>query len=60
VVRLPIVLNNALCLKCHGGADDVDAATMKVLAERYPADEATGYRLDDLRGIWRIEVPPLP
>ena len=58
VVRLPIVLGNPLCLKCHGGADDIDAGTLSVLNERYPADEATGYRLDELRGIWRIEVPP--
>ena len=59
VVRLPILLNNPICLKCHGGADNVDAATAEVLARLYPDDEATGYRLDDLRGLWRIEVHPL-
>ncbi|MCH7224663.1 DUF3365 domain-containing protein [Haloferula sp. A504] len=58
VVRLPIVINNALCLKCHGGANDVDAETREALATLYPEDEATGYSMDDLRGIWRIEVPP--
>jgi hypothetical protein len=59
-VRLPIVLDRALCLKCHGGPDDIDQETRAVLAELYPQDRATGYRLGDLRGIWRIEVPPLP
>lgn len=60
VVRLPIVLNNALCLKCHGGASEIDDETRAALAERYPEDEATGYSMNDLRGIWRIEVPPGP
>lgn len=58
VVRLPIVIDNALCLKCHGGTTDVDAETRAALAKLYPEDEAIGYTLNDLRGIWRIEVPP--
>lgn len=57
VVRLPIVLDNPLCLKCHGGDDDIAPDTRRQLAELYPADKATGYELGDLRGIWRIEVP---
>ncbi len=57
VVRLPIVLDNPLCLKCHGSGDDIGAETRRKLAELYPADEATGYELGELRGIWRIEVP---
>ncbi|MBK1828691.1 Tll0287-like domain-containing protein [Haloferula rosea] len=57
VVRLPIVLSNPVCLKCHGGADDLDEATRGVLKALYPEDQAKGYSLNDLRGIWRIEVP---
>lgn len=60
VVRLPIVLNNPLCLKCHGGDGEIATETRAVLNERYPDDEATGYTMDDLRGIWRIEVPAAP
>lgn len=60
VVRLPIVLNNPLCLKCHGGEEDIAEETRRVLADRYPEDEATGYSMNDLRGIWRIEVSPAP
>lgn len=58
LVRLPIMINNPLCLKCHGGEEEVADETRRVLAELYPDDEATGYTMDDLRGIWRIEVPP--
>lgn len=57
VVRLPIVLTNPICLKCHGGVDDIDADTAKALDQLYPDDRATGYSLNDLRGLWRIELP---
>lgn len=60
VVRLPIVLNNPLCLQCHGGDEDIAEETRRVLAEQYPEDQATGYTMDELRGIWRITVPPAP
>jgi hypothetical protein len=51
----PILINMPNCLKCHGtpGAE-VDAATMAVLAEKYPADAATGYAVGDFRGLWSI------
>lgn len=58
VVRLPIVLNQPLCLQCHGGGDDITPETSEAIAARYPEDRATGYKLGDLRGIWRITVPP--
>lgn len=52
----PIVLANSLCLKCHGApATDVDVATQAALAKLYPADEATGFRLGELRGLWRVD-----
>jgi hypothetical protein len=43
------------CLRCHGTAIAPDVAA--VLAERYPADRATGYALGDLRGIVWVELP---
>ena len=58
VVRLPIVLNNPICLNCHGGEQDIAPETRAVLGELYPEDEATGFAMNDLRGMWRIEVPP--
>jgi hypothetical protein len=58
VIRLPIVLSNPLCLSCHGApGEEVDPATLAAIKDRYPADEATGFSLGELRGIWRIEIP---
>ena len=43
-----------LCTQCHGAtlADDVKAA----LAAKYPADQATGYAVGDLRGLVWVEI----
>ena len=46
-----------MCLQCHGGEGEVDAAVRDRLAERYPADQATGYREGELRGLVRVTVP---
>lgn len=54
----PIVLNNELCLKCHGEpGKDISADNVAVIQRLYPQDEATGFRLGDLRGAWRIDFP---
>lgn len=54
----PIFLAMPACMKCHGGADDVDPGTRTILAERYPNDQAMGYQLGDLRGMWKIGFLP--
>lgn len=57
----PIVIANPLCLQCHGvPGSDLTPPTMALLAQWYPRDEATGFKLGDLRGMWRVdfEVPP--
>lgn len=52
----PIVLNNDLCLKCHGQPDvDLAPESLAVIRQLYPHDEATGFRLGQLRGAWRID-----
>jgi hypothetical protein len=53
-VAEPLVIQE-LCTTCHGTsiAPDVQAA----LAERYPADQATGYAVGDLRGLVWVELP---
>jgi len=44
------------CLKCHGVAgSDIDSTTTAKLKLLYPADLATGYKLNDFRGLWKIE-----
>ena len=52
----PIVINNPLCLNCHGERNtEVKPETLEVLARLYPKDEAVGFKLNDLRGLWRID-----
>ena len=53
-----IVLNKELCLKCHGEPEkDIAAADLAVIRNLYPLDEATGFKLGQLRGAWRIDFP---
>lgn len=40
----------ALCLGCHGSADQLSPGVKTVLAELYPDDLATGYSLGQIRG----------
>jgi hypothetical protein len=47
----------ALCVRCHGAAEQLDPAVRTMLAQRYPADQATGYREGDLRGVIRVRMP---
>ncbi len=57
-VRLPILISDPLCLQCHGTERDIAADTARTLDDLYPADLARGYKLNDLRGLWRITIPP--
>ncbi len=55
----PIVLNNPLCLNCHGQpGTDIKPEHLALLQRLYPKDEATGFKLGDLRGLWRIDFKP--
>ena len=43
------------CLKCHGDPQtDINEATQQKLQRLYPNDLATGYQLNDFRGLWKI------
>jgi cytochrome c553 len=51
-------INTALpaCLLCHGNTEtDINQATRKKLNELYPEDLATGYKLNEFRGLWKVE-----
>ena len=51
----PIVMNNPLCLNCHGAVGtQVSDETHTLLNSLYPEDDATGHQLGNLRGIWSI------
>ncbi len=52
---LKAIVTAPLCTVCHGEsiAPDVQAA----LQQHYPADQATGFDVPDLRGAFSIEWP---
>jgi len=52
----PIRTAMPACLKCHGvPGTDIDSVTVQKLQTLYPNDLATGYALNDFRGLWKIE-----
>lgn len=52
----PIMTNN-MCLQCHGNPKkDIDLKTFKMIKEKYPEDKAVGYSINQLRGIWVIQM----
>ncbi len=44
-----------LCLTCHG--ESLAPDVQKQITAMYPEDEATGFRLDDFRGVYWVEYP---
>lgn len=46
-----------MCLTCHGDKADLDPEVTKILAAKYPNDQATGYQEGDFRGIFWVTVP---
>jgi len=58
IVRLPIVVSQPLCLQCHGTDETVAADTRAAIRKLYPEDQAPGYQLNDLRGIWQVTLNP--
>jgi len=52
----PIVVAE-FCTHCHGPRERLDPSVRRVLAERYPNDQATGYSPGDFRGVIRVSVP---
>lgn len=50
------ILTNQMCLQCHGQKEtQIKSTTLKLLSEKYPADQATGYGENELRGIFVVE-----
>lgn len=45
------------CMTCHGPKENIDKEVLTALADRYPDDQATGFKVDDLRGWFWVEVP---
>ncbi len=52
----PISIAMPTCLNCHGGNNDITESTREIIAQKYPNDKAIGYKLGDLRGMWKIHL----
>ena len=51
------IVTNAMCLQCHGNKDtDITSATYEKIKKLYPSDKATGYRENEVRGLWVVEM----
>lgn len=48
-------LTEGLCLNCHGTQIEPDVTDM--IAAKYPDDQATGFRLGDVRGAISLTLP---
>lgn len=49
------ITTNAMCLQCHGKPEqDIKKPTLSKLTSLYPQDKATGYTVNEVRGIWSI------
>lgn len=55
IALFPIVIDEPVCLMCHGNPEWMGEEIKTALAEHYPEDEATGFKMGDLRGALAIE-----
>lgn len=54
----PITITNSLCLNCHGKVnEDISKKNLATIQELYPKDQATGFSMGDLRGVWTVRFP---
>lgn len=45
------------CTQCHGTRDSLAPDVQRILQQRYPDDQATGYQAGDFRGVIRVSLP---
>lgn len=51
------IITNQMCMQCHGSENDqINEETLAKIKELYPNDQATGYGVGELRGIWVVEM----
>lgn len=54
----PIRIMGQLCLNCHGRpGSDISEKDLEIIKKLYPKDEATGFAMGELRGIWSVSFP---
>ena len=53
-----IAIPNGMCLNCHGEPKtEITEETLTKIETLYPEDQATGFKVGDLRGMWSISLP---
>jgi len=50
------IVTNSLCLQCHGKNADLKPEVAQKIRSLYPADKATGYSENEVRGMWSVEL----
>jgi mono/diheme cytochrome c family protein len=50
------ITTNQMCMQCHGATSTIEHKTLAKINKLYPQDKATGYGLNELRGIWVVEM----
>jgi len=51
------IITNQMCMQCHGNPNtDVLSETLSEIKKLYPNDKAVGYKINELRGIWVVEI----
>ncbi|MGI9527453.1 MAG: Tll0287-like domain-containing protein [Weeksellaceae bacterium] len=51
------IVTNTMCLQCHGTPKvDINEETYAKIKSLYPADKAFGYDINELRGMWVVEM----
>ena len=51
------IAQRPVCAACHGPVDKLNPQVLRVLADRYPADRAVGFREGEIRGWFWVEMP---
>ena len=51
------IAEREICENCHGPLDRLSPRVREVLADRYPADRAIGFRPGEIRGWFWVEMP---
>jgi hypothetical protein len=51
------IMTNQLCMQCHGNKDtEVLPETLLQINKLYPNDRGIDYKINELRGIWVVEM----
>ena len=51
------IAQQPVCASCHGPVDELSEAARRAIAERYPHDQAVGFRDGEIRGWFWVEMP---